>query len=188
MTRLPKAFAALAALALVGCKGSKYDGVYRVIYEFKDGTASWDASFPDEHVFEDLVTVYSTSQGTIVISASQALMNGTREGPSFEAMAEYGYTSDICSTYAYQQLWEVEGDFTSDLGIEATATYTERQAQAGCDGLPDADASYEIEYDISGIQLRSHSGRFPGENSNWGYVPSLGGSASISGGSDVVEE
>ena len=125
---------ALSALLTSACAGgSKYDGVYRVIFEFSDGDSNYDAPFPEKEVFEGLITVYSTAGDQMAVCGLDALLTGPRDGTSFETTAEYGYTSTICDQYAYQQLWTFEGDFTSDLGIDAKANYQERQAQKGCE-------------------------------------------------------
>jgi len=180
---------ALSSLALGGCSGSKWDGLYRVILEFSDGSASYDYNFPDEQTTEGLLTVQTTSTGQIVFGAeSDTLLVGTLTGTEFETEAEFGYNSNLCSTYSYQELVTLEGSFTPDLGIDGTLTTTAREAVAGCDFQD--DSSYEIswEYDITGVRLNSHPDRHPSEGSNWGYTPNFGGSAGISTGTSGTED
>jgi len=179
---------ALSGLALGGCKGSKWDGLYRVVFEFSDGSASYDYNFPDEQTYDGLLTVQTTTTGQIVFGGGgDQLLVGTLTGTEFEAEAEYGYNSTLCNTYAYQEVYAFEGNFTPDLGMDGTLTATSREAMSGCEFQD--DSSYEIswEYDITGVRLNSHSGRHPGEGSNWGYTPNVGGSATMSGDTEVTE-
>jgi hypothetical protein len=160
-------------MSLLGCT-SACDGTYVIFYKMTENSVD-----PDDNDIgvEDraMVTIYHTSEGTMVMGGVGALLAGTREGKEFTLTYEAGSNDapaqDDCDTDLSKATQTYKGTFTGDGGFEGKLTSEQQILRKACGG-DDIDELYTMVWQMDGIRVDVDSNRHIGDDANWGYFPS----------------
>ncbi len=171
----------LPFLALTSCFGtSPYDGTYQATFEFK----GWTCNDPAEELHEpgytdsktSVISVYETTEGSLVVNHGGSMTHGTRDGRSFDTAYEFTSQDTSCGVETLQVQYEFSGEFTKDLGLTGDWTTIETEARSGCQGTDDYQLTCQEEWEITAYRLSNDPDMDPNaqEDAHWGYVPSFG--------------
>lgn len=161
-------------LSLAGCTG-QFDGTYLVFYTLTENSVDPD---DDDIGVEDRTTIalYTTAEGTLVMSGVGALLTGTREGKEFTLSSEAGTNAapaqENCDTDLSKDTSTYKGTFTGDGGFEGKLSIVSQRLRKACDGADDIDETDTWVYDMDGLRIDIDSNKHLGDDANWGYFPS----------------
>ena len=167
-------------LLLTSCQGSRWDGVYQIVFEFvsaacNPGESYYQAGYSRSRNHQ--ITVSHTAADTMVVDFLGNTLAGRREKQDFTVSSAYTKADSSCVQYDYSQEIVFKGAFTDDLGIEGTLTARESELRVGC-AASDKNESCEEIWKINGILLENAEERHQDEV-HWGYTPNTtaGGSS-----------
>ena len=168
----------LPLLALAGCS-SRFDGTYRVLYEFKDAACS-DLESPVPPGFDlsafTTLQVYQTDNDKLIIYLAPAgeikdtaPLEGKRDGRDFTVKEDYGWRDESCLDATFEEKTTFSGTFTDSRGIKGTLVNQRVERSEGCEGQPDANVTCQVRWKLAGYLLN------PGDDHHgagwWGDIP-----------------
>lgn len=178
---MPRALLVLALAA--GCR-NRYDGTYRVLYEFK-GAACSDGSSPVGEGFAlstfTMLDVYHTEGDRMVVHihptpfvGETEPLSGTRDGHEFTVRSRYARRDLDCGGATVSEITAFEGTFTEAHGIKGTLTNKRVAGVTTCEGEEETSVTCKVRWRVAGYMLE------PGEDTQedtwWGSLPhDLGG-------------
>ncbi len=159
-------------LLLTSCQGSKWDGVYQIVFEFvsascNPGDSPYQPGYSRSRNYQ--ITVSHTAADTMVVDFLNNTLAGRREGQDFTVSTAYSKSDSSCVQYEYSQEIVFKGAFTDDLGIEGTVTARDSELRVGCSASDRNEACEEL-WKVNGILLENAEERHQ-DRVHWGYTP-----------------
>jgi len=166
----------LILLALLGCV-SQTDGTYKVTLTVNGQECVEDDNLDvntDEQVYNGLMSVYHTTNDTLVMKYLSVIMTGSEEKRTFSVSHTEGWTDVSCGVSSFNSTYAFDGEFGADLGMVGTMTITEEDKLENCSSVPDTNSVCTTTVGISGIRLNSKPDAHALNSQGWGYIPNFG--------------
>jgi len=159
---------------LSGCSlFAGHDGTYLVTLELKsDSCDEENPSIGQKQ--QSLASLYRTGDSLVFDLGGVLLVGPPAEGNAFELGHEEGsqVSYDGCDNSVDSSVIELEGTFTSDLGMEGVASSSQTRIREACP--EDEEEVCTFKYSVTGLKLDATRDLRPTGSIAWGYFPGGG--------------